>query len=99
MKKTLVLLMTILLLCLTAGAVADTEVELKPGPDDLTVEELHARAAAFFSVKCGISFDILQKAPMDIRLLQHQSMRKEYIRSRCSPHMAGLGEFFSWPSW
>ena len=75
MKKTLVLLMTILLLCLTAGALADTEVELKPGADDLTVEELHARAAAFFSVKCGISFDILQKAPMDIRLLQHQSLR------------------------
>ena len=75
MKKTLVLLMTILLLCLTAGAVADNEVELKPGPDDLTIEEVHARAAAFFSVKCGISFDILQKAPMDIRLLQHQSLR------------------------
>ena len=50
MKKTLVLLMTILLLCLTAGAVADNEVELKPGPDDLTIEEVHARAAAFFSV-------------------------------------------------
>lgn len=75
MKKTLVLLMTILLLCLTAGALADTEVELKPGADDLTAEELHARAAAFFSVKCGISFDILQKAPMDIRLLQHQTLQ------------------------
>lgn len=62
MKKTLVLLMTILLLCLTAGALADTEVELKPGPDDLTVEEAHARAAAFFSVKCGIPFETLQIA-------------------------------------
>ena len=46
MKKTLVLLMTILLLCLTAGALANNEVEFKPGPDDLTVEEAHARAAA-----------------------------------------------------
>lgn len=62
MKKTLVLLMTILLLCLTAGALADTEVELKPGADDLTVEELHARAAAFFSVKCSIPFEALQIA-------------------------------------
>ena len=61
-KKTLVLLMTLLLLCLTAGALADTEVELKPGPDDLTVEEAHARAAAFPSVKCGIPFETLQIA-------------------------------------
>ena len=79
MKKTLVLLMTILLLCLTAGAVADNvadnEVELKPGPDDLTIEEVHARAAAFFSVKCGIPFETLQIAQMNIRLLQHQSLR------------------------
>ena len=62
MKKTLVLLMTLLLLCLTAGALADNEVELKPSPDDLTVEEAHARAAAFFSVKCGIPFEALQIA-------------------------------------
>ena len=60
MKKTLVLLMTILLLCLTAGALANNE--FKPGPDDLTVEEAHARAAAFFSVKCGIPFETLQIA-------------------------------------
>ena len=62
MTKTLVLLMTILLLCLTAGALANNEVEFKPGPDDLTVEEAHARAAAFFSVKCGIPFETLQIA-------------------------------------
>lgn len=54
--------MTLLLLCLTAGALADTEVELNPGPDDLTVEEAHARAAAFPSVKCGIPFETLQIA-------------------------------------
>ena len=61
-KKTLVLLMTLLLLCLTAGALANNEVEFKPGPDDLTVEEAHSRAAAFFSVKCGIPFETLQIA-------------------------------------
>jgi len=54
--------MTLLPLCLTAGALADNEVELKPSPDDLTVEEAHARAAAFFSVKCGIPFEALQIA-------------------------------------
>ena len=61
-KKTLVLLMTLLLLCLTAGALADNEVEFKPGPDELTVEKVHTRAAAFFSVKCGIPFEALQIA-------------------------------------
>ena len=54
--------MTLLLLCLTAGALADTEVEFNPGPDDLKVEEAHARAAAFSSVKCGIPFETLQIA-------------------------------------
>lgn len=54
--------MTLLLLCLTAGALADNEVEFKPGPDDLTVEEVHARAAAFSSVKCGIPLETLQIA-------------------------------------
>lgn len=54
--------MTLLLLCLTAGALANNEVEFKPGPDDLTVEEAHARAAAFSSVKCGIPFETLQIA-------------------------------------
>lgn len=47
MKKTLVLLMTILAALPDGGALANNEVEFKPGPDDLTVEEAHARAAAF----------------------------------------------------
>ena len=82
MRRFFALYMLMLLMLVTLIAKADDEMLIRPNASDLQENQLREMAAAFYSIKCGISKERLMQAQMDMQLKQAGYWKRDSIGNK-----------------